>query len=88
MKNKKQNSKKQSNSNKQEGIAVDNCIVEEELGYGKFRVSLPNGAKAICHVTGKMKMNMKKIRVVPMDRVLVELSPYNLEQGIIKYRNK
>ncbi len=81
MKNKKQN-----NSNKQEGIAVDNCLVEEELGGGKFRVSLPNGAKAICHITGKMRM--KKIRVLPMDRVLVELSPYNLEQGIIKYRNK
>lgn len=71
---------------KQEGIFVDNCIVEEELGCGKFKIKLPNGSEAICHLSGKMRT--KKIRVLPMDKVLVELCPYNLEQGIIKYRNK
>lgn len=73
-------------SNKQEGIFVDNCIVEEELGAGKFRVKLPNGNLAMCHLAGKMRQ--KHIRVLPMDKVLIELCPYNLEQGIIKYRNK
>ena len=71
---------------KEEGIFVDNCLVEEELGCGKFKVKLPNDNFAICHLSGKMRT--KKIRVLPMDKVLVELCPYNLEQGIIKYRNK
>ena len=71
---------------KQEGIFVDNCTVEEELGGGKFKIKLPNGSFATCHITGKMRQ--KKIRVLPMDKVLIELSPYNIEQGIIRYRNK
>ena len=71
---------------KQEGITVDNCIVECELGYGKFNVKLPNGSFATCHLSGKMRQN--KIRVVACDRVMIELSPYNLEQGIITYRYK
>ena len=71
---------------KQEGIAVDNCIVESELGYGKFNVKLPNGSFATCHLAGKMRQH--KIRVVACDRVMIELSPYNLEQGIITYRYK
>ena len=84
---------------KQEGIAVDNCIVESELGYGKFNVKLPNGSFATCHLSGKMrrhnnnasasgKMRQHNIRVVACDRVMIELSPYNLKQGIIIYRYK
>ena len=51
-----------------------------------FRVELPNGHGVLAHVSGKIRMNF--IRILPGDRVLVELSPYDLARGRITYRFK
>lgn len=51
-----------------------------------FRVELKNGLKVLAHVSGKIRMNF--IRILPGDRVLVELSPYDLTRGRITYRYK
>jgi len=51
-----------------------------------FRVELPNGHKVLAHVSGKIRMNF--IRILPGDRVTVELSPYDLSRGRITYRYK
>ncbi|UCH42642.1 MAG: translation initiation factor IF-1 [Dehalococcoidales bacterium] len=63
-----------------EGVAV------EPLPNAMFRVELPNGHKVLAHISGKMRMNY--IRILPGDRVLVELSPYDLSRGRITYRFK
>ena len=63
-----------------EGVAV------ESLPNAMFRVELPNGHKVLAHISGKMRMNY--IRILPGDRVLVELSPYDLSRGRITYRFK
>jgi len=51
-----------------------------------FRVELENGHKVLAHISGKMRMNF--IRILPGDRVTVELSPYDLTRGRITYRKK
>ncbi len=51
-----------------------------------FRVELDNGHKVLAHISGKMRMNF--IRILPGDRVTVEMSPYDLERGRITYRFK
>ena len=51
-----------------------------------FRVDLPNSHKVLAHVSGKIRMNF--IKILPGDRVLVELSPYDLARGRITYRFK
>ncbi len=61
-------------------------IVEEALPNAMFRVVLDNGHKVLAHVSGKMRMNF--IRILPGDKVKVELSPYDLSRGRITYRNK
>jgi translation initiation factor IF-1 len=61
-------------------------IVEEALPNAMFRVILDNGHKVLAHVSGKMRMNF--IRILPGDKVKVELSPYDLSRGRITYRNK
>jgi translation initiation factor IF-1 len=60
--------------------------VKEALPNGMFRVELPNDHKVLAHVSGKIRMHF--IRVLPGDRVLVELSPYDLARGRITYRFK
>lgn len=50
-----------------------------------FRVELPNGLRVLAHVSGKIRMNF--IRILPGDRVKVELSPYDLTRGRIVYRS-
>ena len=60
--------------------------VNEALPNGMFRVELPNDHEILAHVSGKIRMNF--IRVLPGDRVLVELSPYDLTRGRITYRFK
>ncbi len=60
--------------------------VEEALPNAMFRVILDNGHKVLAHVSGKMRMNF--IRILPGDKVKVELSPYDLSRGRITYRNK
>jgi translation initiation factor IF-1 len=75
----------QSATPKEEAIEVEGTIVEP-LPNAMFRVELTNGHKVLAHVSGKIRMNF--IRILPGDRVLVELSPYDLSHGRITYRYK
>ena len=70
---------------KEAAIEVDGEITET-LPNANFRVKLENGHEVLAHVSGKMRMHF--IRVLPGDRVLVELSPYDLTRGRITYRFK
>lgn len=70
---------------KKEAIEVEGTVVES-LPNAMFRVELANGHKVLAHVSGKIRLNF--IRVLPGDRVLVELSPYDLSRGRITYRFK
>ena len=70
---------------KEKGIEVEG-VVDETLPNAMFRVELDNGMKVLAHISGKMRMNY--IRILPGDRVTVELSPYDLTRGRITYRNK
>jgi translation initiation factor IF-1 len=70
---------------KEEAIEVEVTIVEP-LPNAMFRVELTNGHRVLAHVSGKIRMNF--IRILPGDRVLVELSPYDLSHGRITYRYK
>jgi translation initiation factor IF-1 len=60
--------------------------VNETLPNAMFRVSLDNGHKILAHISGKMRMHF--IRILPGDKVTVELSPYDLSRGRITYRFK
>lgn len=60
--------------------------VLEALANTQFRVKLENGHNVLAHVSGKMRKNF--IRIVPGDRVKVEVSPYDLQRGRITYRAK
>ncbi|MBI4202866.1 MAG: translation initiation factor IF-1 [Chloroflexi bacterium] len=68
---------------KKEAIEVEGTVVEA-LPNAVFRVELANGHQVLAHVSGKMRMNF--IRVLPGDRVLVELSPYDLTRGRVTFR--
>jgi len=70
---------------KGEGIEVEGIVVEP-LPNAMFRVELPNGHRVLAHVSGKMRMNY--IKILPGDKVIVELSPYDLSRGRIIYRAK
>jgi translation initiation factor IF-1 len=72
-------------TSKEEAIEVEGTIVEP-LPNAMFRVELTNGHRVLAHVSGKIRMNF--IRILPGDRVLVELSPYDLSHGRITYRYK
>ena len=72
-------------SKKKDVIEVEGTVVEP-LPNAMFRVELKNGVKILAHVSGKIRMNF--IRILPGDRVLVELSPYDLTWGRITYRYK
>lgn len=60
--------------------------VKEVLPNGMFRVELDNGMLVLAHASGKMRMHF--IRIIPGDRVTVELTPYDLRRGRIVYRYK
>ena len=60
--------------------------VAEALPNAMFRVRLENGHEIVCHVSGKIRMNY--IRILPGDKVAVEMSPYDLTKGRITYRYK
>jgi len=60
--------------------------ITESLPNAMFRVELDNGHKVLAHISGKMRMHY--IRILPDDRVVVELSPYDLTRGRIVYRYK
>jgi len=68
---------------KEDAIEVDGKVVEP-LPNAMFRVEMDNGHKVLAHVSGKMRMN--RIRILPGDRVTMELSPYDLTRGRITYR--
>ena len=70
---------------KEEGITV-NGVVAEALPNAFFRVTLENGHEVLARVSGKM--DKMRIRVLPGDRVVVEITPYDLTRGRITYRNK
>ena len=72
-------------ANKEEVIEAKG-VVSESLFNAMFRVELENGHKLLAHVSGKMRMHF--IRILPGDRVLVEVSPYDLTRGRIIYRYK
>ena len=70
---------------KEEPIELTGSVTQVLPGT-MFRVALPNGHEVLAHISGKMRMNY--IRILKGDRVLVELSPYDLSKGRITYRYK
>jgi translation initiation factor IF-1 len=70
---------------KEDAISVEGTVVEA-LPNASFRVELENKHIVLAHVSGKMRMNF--IRILPGDKVTVELSPYDLNRGRITYRFK
>ena len=70
---------------KEDSIQVEGTVTEA-LPNTQFRVELDNGHKVLAHISGKMRMHY--IRILPGDRVVVELSPYDLSRGRITYRYK
>ncbi len=70
---------------KKEAIEVEGTVVEP-LPNAMFRVELANGHKVLAHISGKIRLHY--IRILPGDKVLVELSPYDLSRGRITYRFK
>jgi len=70
---------------KEDLIEVEGVVVEA-LPNASFRVELDNGHKVLAHISGKIRMHF--IRILPGDRVKVELSPYDLSRGRITFRCK
>ncbi|EMR04030.1 translation initiation factor IF-1 [Cesiribacter andamanensis] len=70
---------------KQSSITQDGKIIEA-LSNAMFRVELENGHQVIAHISGKMRMNY--IKILPGDKVKLEMSPYDLTKGRIVYRYK
>jgi len=70
---------------REENIRIE-ATVREALPNAVFRVALENGHVVTAHVSGRMRMHF--IRILPGDKVLVELSPYDLTRGRIVYRHK
>ena len=70
---------------KQDLIKQDGTIIEA-LSNAMFRVKLENGHELIAHISGKMRMNY--IKILPGDKVQIEMSPYDLNKGRITFRYK
>src|SRR5438094_610772 len=70
---------------KEESIEVEGRV-KEALANTQFRIELDNGHEVIAHVAGRMRKNF--IRIIPGDRVKVEISPYDLNRGRIVYRGR
>ena len=70
---------------KEEPIEVEGKVIET-LPNAMFRVELENGHRILAHISGKMRMHF--IKILPGDKVTVELSPYDLTRGRITYRAK
>ena len=70
---------------KEKGIEVEGVVLEK-LPNTMFRVELQNDMEILAHISGKMRMH--NIRILPGDKVTVEISPYDLTRGRITYRNK
>jgi translation initiation factor IF-1 len=61
-------------------------VIKESCGNAMFRVEIPGGKVILAHISGKMRMNY--IKILPGDKVRLELSPYDLSKGRIVYREK
>ena len=72
-------------SKREDAIEMEGTVIEP-LPNAMFRVELENGHKVLAHISGKMRMHY--IRILPGDKVVVELSPYDLSRGRITYRYK
>ena len=70
---------------KEDVIELEGTVIEA-LPNAMFQVELPNGHKILAHISGKLRMNF--IRILPGDKVKVELSPYDLTRGRIIWRDK
>ncbi len=70
---------------KEEPITLE-ATVKEALPNAQFRVTLENGHEILAHVSGRMRMNF--IRILPGDKVTIEMSPYDLQKGRITYRER
>jgi len=70
---------------RQDVIEVEGKVIEP-LPNAMFRVELPGGHRILAHISGRIRMNF--IRILPGDRVTVELSPYDLTRGRIVYRHR
>ena len=70
---------------KEDSIEVTGTVVET-LPNAMFRVELENGHRVLAHISGKMRLHF--IKILPGDKVTVELSPYDLNRGRIVYRDK
>jgi translation initiation factor IF-1 len=70
---------------KQESIQVEGIVIET-LPNASFKVKLENNHEVLAHISGKMRMHY--IRILPGDKVLIELSPYDLTRGRVVYRYK
>ena len=70
---------------KKEVIEVEGTVIEP-LPNAMFRVELPNGHRVLGHISGKIRMHY--IKILPGDKVLIQLSPYDLSRGRITYRLK
>jgi len=73
------------NMAKEEAIEVEGVVLEP-LPNATFKVKLENGHEILAHISGKMRMHY--IRILPGDKVKVEISPYDLSKGRIVYRSK
>ena len=70
---------------KEDVIEIEGTVVEA-LPSAQFKVELPNGHQILAHISGKLRMNF--IRILPGDKVTVEMSPYDLTKGRIAWRSK
>lgn len=70
---------------KEDVIEIEGVVVES-LPNAQFMVELPNGHKLLAHISGKLRMNF--IRILPGDKVTLEMSPYDLTKGRITWRSK
>lgn len=70
---------------KEDVIEIEGTVVESLLN-AQFRVELPNGHQLLAHISGKLRMNF--IRILPGDKVTLEMSPYDLTKGRITWRSK
>lgn len=70
---------------KEDVIEIEGNVVES-LPNAQFLVELPNGHRLLAHISGKLRMNF--IRILPGDKVTVEISPYDLSKGRITWRSK
>ena len=70
---------------KQDVIEIEGTVLEA-LPNAQFKIELPNGHVILAHISGKLRMNF--IKILPGDKVTVEMSPYDLTKGRITWRSK